>query len=421
MVEAYHASRIILNPGWTSDPAEAVPQTKLRHFEVPGTGAFQLTNTNPELSELFTPGKEVAFFDDNDDLCDKIVYYLKNEKKRLAIAEAGFERAHREHTLDHRVRTLFSRAEAVWPPTRSVAAARPMPAIKTIQVRTMDEVQTLRDAIAAEPSRLDGFDGVHVLACDGDIGITHHGGLRDWWRADASVFAGRTFYSIPDVARNPVYPRRNELTGGFLSEQVTIDSLPAWRRNGLLARLPAAADDLKVRFLMNHIARTDAVLPLLDAFLSGNIDAVDALDPLATGLVFAEVYVKLALPKGAEPAPSFVRPLQAVLKQAAALNQKVAVYGARGEMAEATLEVLRTNPRVNLIGLFDRAMAGQRVAGVPVYSSFDLPVVAPDVLLIAAAVSGPAIYEQLKPLESRMALVPLYDVNAPAWNVLVSQ
>jgi hypothetical protein len=47
-------------------------------------------------------------------------------------------------------------------------------------------------------------------------------------------------------------------------------------------------------------------------------------------------------------------------------------------------------------------------------------VVAPDVLLIAAAVSGPAIYEQLKPLESRMALVPLYDVHAPAWNVLVS-
>ena len=47
--------------------------------------------------------------------------------------------------------------------------------------------------------------------------------------------------------------------------------------------------------------------------------------------------------------------------------------------------------------------------------------VAPQVLLIAAAYSGPAIYEQLKPLEARMTLVPLHDLKAPAWSVLVPE
>lgn len=42
MVRTFQESRIVLNPGWTADEGEATPQTKLRHFEVPGCGGFQL-------------------------------------------------------------------------------------------------------------------------------------------------------------------------------------------------------------------------------------------------------------------------------------------------------------------------------------------------------------------------------------------
>jgi dihydrodipicolinate reductase len=99
----------------------------------------------------------------------------------------------------------------------------------------------------------------------------------------------------------------------------------------------------------------------------------------------------------------------------------VAIYGARGDMAETVFEIVSTTKDIRLVALFDRALAGGEVAGVPVHSVFDLPRVAPDVVLIAAAHSGPAIYEQLKSLEAQMALVPLYDVKAPAWSVLVSR
>lgn len=424
MVRTYHQSRIVLNPGWTADEGEPAPQTKLRHFEVPGCGAFQLTNANPELAELLLPGRDVVFYGDHAELCDRIAYYLAHDEERRAIADSGYARVRKEHTLDHRVRALFSHVATLWPPQRSAARHRPMPRVTTLRVRDVDEVRALRRRLVADQGLLAASDAVHVLACDGTIAATNYVSLRDWWRADVPIFAGRCFYQVPDCARNPLQPQRSEIAGGFLAERVSLNALPSGHRDHLPARLPAIVDGDRARFLLNYIARPSAILSLLDAFLSGDAEKLDALQPLPTGLVFSEVRLELPLPpttSAHKSVPAYVEPLQTVLRQAAALDQRVAIYGARGDMAEAVFDLVRTTEKVRLVALFDRALAGRQVAGVTVYSPFELPVIAPDVLLIAAAYSGPAIYEQLKPLEPQMALVPLYDVRAPAWSVLVPQ
>ena len=424
MVRTYHESRIVLNPAWTADEGTDVPQTKLRHFEVPGCGAFQLTNVNPELAELFLPGREIAFYEDSDDLCCRVDYYLSHEDERCAIADNGYARAHKEHTLDHRVTQLFARATELWPPQRSVTRPRPMPSVKTLRVRSFNEVRALRQRLDADTTVVAGCDLVHVLAADGEITATDYVGLRDWCRADASVFAGRCFFQAPDIARNPLQPNRAEMTGGFLEETTILKDLPAWQRRSVPKRIPAVVGRDHAHFLLNYMARPHAIVPMLDAFLSGDAKALAALQPLPTGLVFSEVRIKLPRPPvtlNDRPAPVYVGPLQSVLRQAVALDQRVAIYGARGDMAETVFEIVSTTKDIRLVALFDRALAGGEVAGVPVHSVFDLPRVAPDVVLIAAAHSGPAIYEQLKSLEAQMALVPLYDVKAPAWGVLVSR
>lgn len=424
MLRTFHESRIVLNPGWTADDGEPTPQTKLRHFEVPGSGAFQLTNTNPELAELLMPGRDVAFYRDNAELRDRIGYYLSHDEERRTIADSGYARVHKEHTLDHRVRQLCSRAMTLWPPERSVARPRPMPRVKTLHVRSLDEVRTLRGRLAADTALLSDCDLVHVLACDGEVTATNYEALRDWWRADVPVFAGRCFYQVPGCARNPLQPQRSEIAGGFLPETTTLRDIPAWRRDHLPARIAAIANGDSAHFLLNYLARPGAVLSMLDAFLGGDAKMLEAMHPLPTGLLLTEVSVELPLPPvtiNERPVPAYVGPLQAVLRQAAALGQRVAIYGARGEMAETVFDIVRTTNNVRLVALFDQMLAGGQVAGIPVHSAFDLTRVAPDVLLIAAASSGPAIYEQLKPLEAQMALVPLYDVKAPAWSVLVPQ
>ena len=223
-------------------------------------------------------------------------------------------------------------------------------------------------------------------------------------------------------SRNPLQPQRSEIAGGFLAERVSLNALPSWHRSQVPALLLSIVDGDDGRFLLNYIARPSAVLSLLDAFLSGDSKALEMLQPLPTGLVFSEVQLDLPLPPtvtAQRVAPPYVEPLQAVLRQAAALDQRVAIYGARGDMAETVFDIVRATENVRLVALFDRALAGRQVAGFTVHSPFELPAVAPDVLLIAAAYSGPAIYEQLKPLEPQMAIVPLYDLKAPAWTVLV--
>ena len=171
--------------------------------------------------------------------------------------------------------------------------------------------------------------------------------------------------------------------------------------------------------LVNYVARREAVGPLLDAFLSGDPARVRALHALTTGLVLTEL--RLDTPNAsAESTPGFVAALREALDHAAALDLSVALYGARGEMAERSLEEIRSRDDVRLVAIIDRAMAGTRLAGVPVHGFFDLPALAPDLVLVAAAYSGPAIVEQLRPLEPRMSILPLYDLQASAWALFVA-
>jgi hypothetical protein len=422
MIRTYHESRIVLNPGWTADPGDPVPQTKLRHFEAPGCGAFQLTNDNPELAELFEPGREIAFYRDDDELCSQVERYLGNEAERRAIAARAYARAHRDHTLDRRVCSLFTEANAIFTPQRSSIRQRPAPRVMTLEIGRAGELLALRDRVASGAIDFSGADAVHVVP-RGAAGIsTQYAALRDWWHADAAVFAGRTFYQGARAARNPLQPQRSELTGGFLNETVTLTDVPPWHRDALLESLPSACDGEQARFLVNFIARVDAVLPLIDALLTGDPAFVDALRPLETGLVFTEITLELPpSPSSVDgaPVPAYMEPLRRVLRQAVALGQRVAIYGARGDMAETVFNEVRGTCGDNLVALFDRALAGREIAGVPVYSAFELPGVAPELLIIAAAYSGPAIYEQLKPLEARITLVPLHDLTSAAWSVLV--
>ena len=42
--------------------------------------------------ELFEEGREAEFYSSSDELRDKVVFYLKNESARRAVARAGRER-----------------------------------------------------------------------------------------------------------------------------------------------------------------------------------------------------------------------------------------------------------------------------------------------------------------------------------------
>jgi spore maturation protein CgeB len=83
------------------------PQIKGRTFEVPGAGGFLLSGEAENLSDYFTPSREIVTFSGSDDLIEKIRYYLSHDSEREAIREAGYARACRDHTYEARFRELF--------------------------------------------------------------------------------------------------------------------------------------------------------------------------------------------------------------------------------------------------------------------------------------------------------------------------
>ena len=89
MPDVFYRSRINLNLTLRSITS-GIP---LRALDILGCGGFLLSNYQPELCEYFTPDVDFVYFNDMDDLEQKICYYLAHEEERCAIAAHGYRRA----------------------------------------------------------------------------------------------------------------------------------------------------------------------------------------------------------------------------------------------------------------------------------------------------------------------------------------
>jgi len=78
----------------------------VRHFEVTAYGGFLLTYPTPELADFFEIGEECDVFRSEEELLQKISFYLHHPKRRREIALAGQRRTLGEHLYSHRITTL---------------------------------------------------------------------------------------------------------------------------------------------------------------------------------------------------------------------------------------------------------------------------------------------------------------------------
>lgn len=81
---------------------------RLRDFEAPMSGALYLTEQQDELAEYYRIGEEVLTYRDGDELVDKARYYLAHPEQSERIRYAGYRRAVRDHTWQHRFQQLFA-------------------------------------------------------------------------------------------------------------------------------------------------------------------------------------------------------------------------------------------------------------------------------------------------------------------------
>ena len=85
MPEVFRKSKINLNMTLRS----ITSGISLRVYDILGAGGFCLTNYQEDIAKLFKDGEELVMFTDENDMLNKLEYYLLHEEERMAIALNG--------------------------------------------------------------------------------------------------------------------------------------------------------------------------------------------------------------------------------------------------------------------------------------------------------------------------------------------
>lgn len=85
-----------------------------RSLEIPACGTFMAAERTNEHMELFEENKEAVFFSNNNELLDKIRYYLSHEAKRKQIANAGRKKCvDRDYTFHQKYSTIMQEIKKI--------------------------------------------------------------------------------------------------------------------------------------------------------------------------------------------------------------------------------------------------------------------------------------------------------------------
>jgi spore maturation protein CgeB len=79
----------------------------LRVMDIMGAGGFLLTNYQEDFLRHFEEGEDYVCYDSQEDMMDKIEYYIHHPREREAIAENGHKKVSEQHTYELRFQEIF--------------------------------------------------------------------------------------------------------------------------------------------------------------------------------------------------------------------------------------------------------------------------------------------------------------------------
>ncbi|GGF98704.1 CgeB family protein [Paenibacillus abyssi] len=112
----YNGAKIVINLHRAFDDetlnanSRKIPAVSVnpRTFEISGCGTLQLSDIRQDMHHLYHPGTEIDTYVSDDELIQKIDYYLRHEEERQRVALGGFMRTRKDHTYRKRLGEMLS-------------------------------------------------------------------------------------------------------------------------------------------------------------------------------------------------------------------------------------------------------------------------------------------------------------------------
>ena len=79
----------------------------LRAMDIMGAGGFLLTNYQADFLDYFIPDEDFVYYESEDDLINKVNYYLTHDKERIEIAHNGHEKVKANHSFEKFFENIF--------------------------------------------------------------------------------------------------------------------------------------------------------------------------------------------------------------------------------------------------------------------------------------------------------------------------
>ncbi|MCX7830407.1 MAG: glycosyltransferase, partial [Acidobacteria bacterium] len=76
-------------------------------FSIPGSGSCQIAEKRKSLSEILTPNEDYIEFEEENELIEKIDELLRDNEKRLFLAQNGLKKVKENHTLKKRAEKIL--------------------------------------------------------------------------------------------------------------------------------------------------------------------------------------------------------------------------------------------------------------------------------------------------------------------------
>ena len=102
MVKIYRSSKIVLNLMRQQNYAAH----NMKTFEIPAMGGFMLAPRTKDHIDFFSGGKEIALYDNFEEMREKAIYYIAHDKERNDMLHLFHNRVISNDTYLHRMRQL---------------------------------------------------------------------------------------------------------------------------------------------------------------------------------------------------------------------------------------------------------------------------------------------------------------------------